>query len=52
LASGGAYGTNVANAFAAGTVAAMMSGKMTRDEIVQLLRTQEGQVLRASAGKK
>ena len=46
LADGSAYGTSVANAFAAGTVAAMMSGKMSRPDLMQLLREQEGQVLR------
>ena len=46
LAGGGAYGTSIANAFAAGTVAAMMSGNVTREQIVQMLRAQEGQVLR------
>lgn len=47
LAGGGAYGTSVANAFAAGTAAVLMSSKMSREEVVQFLRTQEGQVLRA-----
>jgi len=52
LAGGGAYGTSIANAFAAGTAAAMMSGKLTREEVVRLLRGQEGQVLRAIVAKK
>lgn len=52
LAAGGAYGTPIANAFAAGTVAAMMSGKLSRAEIVQILRAQEGQVLTVPFGKK
>ncbi len=52
LAGGGAFGTSVANAFAAGTVAAMLSGTLTRDELVQMLRQQEGQVLRVPIPKK
>jgi hypothetical protein len=52
LAGGGAFGTSIANAFAAGTTAAMMSGNVTRSEIVQILREQDGRVLRAPAGKK
>ena len=48
LASGGAFGTSVANAFAAGTTAAMLSAKMPREQVLQALRKQEGQVLRAS----
>jgi hypothetical protein len=52
LAGGGAYGTSVANAFAAGAVASMMSAKLGREEIVRLLRAQEGQVLRAVVGSK
>jgi hypothetical protein len=52
LAGGGAFGTSVANAFAAGTVAAMLSGKLTREQVVRMLRAQEGQVLRVPVGKK
>lgn len=52
LAGGGAFGTSIANAFAAGTTAAMMSGKLTRNDVVEMLRTQEGQVLRVPIGKK
>jgi hypothetical protein len=52
LADGGAFGASVANAFAAGTVAAMLSGDLTRPEIVQMLREQAGQVLRVPFGKK
>ena len=47
LAGGGAFGTSIANAFAAGTTAALMSGNVTREQVVQMLRAQEGQVLRA-----
>ncbi|MSQ95820.1 MAG: hypothetical protein EXR98_14860 [Gemmataceae bacterium] len=52
LAGGGAFGTSIANAFAAGTVAAMLSGNLTREEVVQMLREQEGQVLRVPIRKK
>ena len=52
LAGGGAYGASIANAFAAGATAAMLSGRLTRDEIVQILRDQEGQVLHAPVGKR
>ena len=52
LAGGGAYGTSIANAFAAGTTAAMLSGKLTRTDVLQMLRAQEGQVLRVPLGKK
>ncbi len=52
LAGGGAYGASIANAFAAGTTAAMLSGRRTRDEVVQMLRAQEGQVLRPPVGKR
>lgn len=52
LAGGGAFGTSVANAFAAGTVAAMLSGKQTREDVLQMLREQDGQVLRVPIGKK
>jgi hypothetical protein len=52
LAGGGAFGTSVANAFAAGTTAAMLSGKLPREQVVQILREQEGQVLRVPLGKK
>jgi hypothetical protein len=46
LASGGAYGSSVANAFAAGITAAMLTDKLPREQAVQILRGQEGQVLR------
>jgi hypothetical protein len=46
LAGGGAFGSSVANAFAAGTAAAMLTGKMPRDQVRDILRAQEGQVLR------
>ncbi len=52
LAGGGAFGTSIANAFAAGTTAALLSGKLTREDVVQMLRAQEGQVLRAPVGEK
>jgi hypothetical protein len=52
LAGGGAFGTSVANAFAAGTTAAMLSAKLTRAQVVQILRDQEGQVLRVPLRKK
>lgn len=52
LASGGAYGTSIANAFAAGMTAAMLSGKVTRNDVLQMLRNQEGQVLRIPIAKK
>jgi hypothetical protein len=52
LAAGGAFGTSVANAFAAGTTAAMMSGSLSREEIIQMLRAQDGQVLHAPVRKK
>ena len=52
LAGGGAFGASVANAFAAGTTAAMLSAKLPREQIVQMLREQEGQVLRVPVGKK
>jgi hypothetical protein len=52
LAGGGAFGTSIANAFAAGTTAAMMSGNVGRSEIVQILREQDGRVLRATGQKK
>lgn len=52
LAGGGAFGTSIANAFAAGTVAAMLSGKTSRDEVVRILRQQDGQVLRVPLPKK
>jgi len=45
LAGGGAFGASIANAFAAGTTAAMMSGRLSRDELVQMLRDQDGRVL-------
>jgi hypothetical protein len=47
LAGGGAYGTSVANAFAAGTAAAIMSGTISREELTKTLRAQEGLVFRA-----
>ncbi len=49
---GGAFGTSIANAFAAGTTAAMLSGRLTREDVVQMLHAQEGQVLRVPFGKK
>ena len=52
LAGGGAFGTSIANAFAAGTTAAMLSAKLPREQVVQMLREQEGQVLRVPVGKK
>jgi hypothetical protein len=52
LAGGGAFGASVANAFAAGTTAAMLSGSLTREQVVEILRAQDGQVLRVPAGKK
>jgi hypothetical protein len=52
LAAGGAFGTSIANAFAAGTTASMLSGKISRDDVLQMLRDQEGQVLRVPIGKK
>lgn len=52
LAGGGAFGASVANAFAAGTTAAMLSGSLTREQVVQILRAQDGQVLRAPIAKK
>lgn len=52
LAGGGAFGASIANAFAAGTTAAMLSGRLTRDDVVQMLRGQEGQVLRVPFAKK
>ena len=52
LAGGGAFGASLANAFAAGTTAAMLTGKMPREQLVELLRAQEGQVLRVPFGKK
>jgi hypothetical protein len=52
LAGGGAFGSSVANAFAAGIAAAMLSGPLTREQVVQILRAQEGQVLRVPVGKK
>jgi hypothetical protein len=51
LAGGGAYGSSVANAFAAGTAAAMLTGKMPREQLRELLREQEGQVLRVPLKK-
>jgi hypothetical protein len=52
LAGGGAFGTSIANAFAAGTVAAMLSGNLTREQVMQMLRAQQGQVLRVPIMKK
>lgn len=52
LAGGGAFGTSVANAFAAGTVAAMLSAELPREELFKMLRAQEGRVLRVPIGKK
>ncbi len=46
LAGGGAYGSSIANAFAAGTTAAMMTGNLPREQLLRILRGQEGQVLR------
>ena len=46
LASGGVQGSTIANAFAAGTVAAMLTGNLPREQLLQMLRAQEGQVLR------
>jgi hypothetical protein len=52
LAGGGAFGASIANAFAAGTTAAMLGGNLTRDQLVQMLRDQEGKVLRVPIRKK
>ncbi len=45
IAPGGAFGTSVSAAFAAGTTAAMLTGKMPREQMLQILRSQEGKVL-------
>lgn len=44
--SGGAFGTSLANSFAAGLAASLLSSGMTRDQLVQYLRKQSGKVLR------
>jgi hypothetical protein len=51
LAGGGAYGCSIANAFAAGTAAAMLTGNLPREQLLQMLRAQEGQVLRVPLKK-
>jgi hypothetical protein len=51
LAGGGAFGTTIANAFAAGTAASLLSTGMSREEIVRAWRAQEGQVLRVAVPK-
>lgn len=51
LAGGGAYGTPIANAFAAGTTAAMLTGNLPREQLLRMLRAQEGQVLRVPLKK-
>ncbi len=51
LAGGGAYGTPIANAFAAGTAAAMLTGNLPPEQLRQMLRGQEGRVLRVPPTK-
>jgi hypothetical protein len=51
LAGGGVHGSSIANAFAAGTAAAMLTGNLPREQLVQMLRGQEGQVLRVPLQK-
>ncbi len=52
IAPGGAFGTSVSAAFAAGTTAAMLTGKMPREQVLQILRSQEGKVLRVPLAAK
>ena len=52
LAPGGAFGTSVSAAFAAGTTAAMLTGKMPREQMLQILRSQQGKVLRVPLTRK
>jgi hypothetical protein len=50
LAGGGAFGTAIANAFAAGTTASYYSSAgITRADVLEWLRAHEGQVLRVPA---
>jgi hypothetical protein len=51
LAGGGAYGSTIANAFAAGAAAAMLTGNLPREQLRQMLRAQEGHVLRVPLQK-
>ncbi len=46
LAGGGAMGGSVANAYAAGATAALLSSGLSQAQVVAWLRTQQGQVLR------
>lgn len=46
LAGGGAYGSPIATAFAAGSAAAMLTNNLPRTDLVQILRAREGQVLK------
>jgi hypothetical protein len=47
--TGGAFGTSVAAPFAAGTAATLMSAGMSRDNVLKLLKQQNGRVLKVPA---
>ncbi len=49
--SGGAFGTSLANSFAAGLAASLLSSGMSREQLVQYLRGQAGKVLRVPSQK-
>lgn len=51
LADGSAGGADVAAPFAAGAAAALLSGGMTRAQLVQLLHAQQGRILRVTETK-
>jgi hypothetical protein len=48
LAGGGAFGTSIASAFAAGTSAAYLSTGVPREQVLAWLRSRKGQVLRVA----
>jgi hypothetical protein len=47
--SGGAYGSSLANSFAAGLAASLLSSGMSREQLVHYLHRQAGKVLRVPA---
>ncbi|HMF16562.1 MAG TPA: hypothetical protein VKE98_05110, partial [Gemmataceae bacterium] len=50
--SGGAFGASLANSFAAGLAAALLSSGMTPDQLAAYLRQQAGKVLRVPQSAK
>jgi hypothetical protein len=48
---GPAYGTSLANAFAAGVAASLLSSGMSHDDVLRSLRARQGQVLRVESEK-